>query len=205
MDHALGVELGGKPQVIISGSERVIGYDLATGKVIWECGGMSVENVVSSPVVGDGMVFSGSNYDRKAMLAIRIEGAKGDITGTRQVAWRRTRGAPYVPSPLLYGNTLYFLYQFHGILTRVNARTGEDQPGPIRLNGLHGMLFASPAGASGRVYVTARNGATIVLRHSDKLEVLALNRLDDSFSASPAIVGRELFLRGEQYLYCIVE
>ena len=198
------VEHNGKPQVIISGSERVIGYDLATGKVIWECGGMSVENVVSSPVVGNGMVFSGSSYDKRSMLAIRLDGAKGDITGTGQVVWRRTRGAPYVPSPLLYGNTLYFLYQFHGILTRANARTGEDQPGPIRLEGLSGV-FASPVGASGRVYVTARNGATIVLRHSDKPEVLALNRLDDRFSASPAVVGVELYLRGERYLYCIAE
>jgi hypothetical protein len=30
-----------------------------------------------------------------------------------------------------------------------------------------------------------------------------MNRLDDSISASAAIVGNELFLRGEKYLYCI--
>ena len=198
------VEHSGKPQVIVSGSERVRGYDLATGKVIWECGGMSAENVVSSPVSGDGMVFAGSTYDRKAMLAIRLNGAKGDITGTKQVVWARTRGAPYVPSPLLYGNSLYFLYHFQGILTRVNARTGDDQPGPFRLNGIRGV-FASPVGAADRVYITDRNGATVVISHSDTPEVLALNQLDDSFSASAAVVGRELFLRGQKYLYCIAE
>jgi outer membrane protein assembly factor BamB len=197
-------EQGRRPQVIVSGSERIMGYDLATGKVIWECAGLSVENVVSSPVAGDGMVFAGSTYDRQAMLAIRLDGAKGDITGTKQVAWQRTRGAPYVPSPLLYGNSLYFLYHLPGILTRVNARTGEDQPGPFRLNGIR-SVFASPVGAAGRVYITDRDGATLVLSHSDKPEVLALNRLDDSFSASAAVAGRELFLRGEKYLYCIAE
>ena len=198
------VEQGGKPQIIVSGSESVRGYDLATGKVIWECGGMSVENVVSSPVASDRMVFAGSTYDRQAMLAILLEGAKGDITGTKQVVWRRTRGAPYVPSPLLYENSLYFLYHFQGILTRVNSRTGEDQPGPFRLNGIRGV-FASPVGAAGRVYITDRNGATLVISHSETPEVLALNQLDDSFSASAAVVGRELFLRGQKYLYCIAE
>jgi outer membrane protein assembly factor BamB len=151
------------------------------------------------------MVFAGSTYDKQAMLAIRLDGAKGDITNTKQVAWSRTRGAPYVPSPLLYGSSLYFLYHFQGgVITRVNARTGEDQPGPIRLSGLR-TVFASPVGAAGRVYITDRDGATLVIGHSDKPEVLALNQLDDSFSASAAVVDRELFLRGQKYLYCIAE
>ncbi|TDI35733.1 MAG: hypothetical protein E2P03_00070, partial [Acidobacteria bacterium] len=141
------VEHGDKPQVIVSGSDHVRGYDLATGRIIWECGGMSSENVVSSPVAGDGMVFAGSTYDKQAMLGIRLEGAKGDITGTAQVAWSRVRGAPYVPSPLLYGDSLYFLYHSQGILSRVNARTGEDRPGSFRLTGIGGV-FASPVGAA---------------------------------------------------------
>ena len=205
VEHSLPRSIGGsKPQVIISGSKRVRGYDLVSGKVIWECGGLSVENVTASPVAGDGMVYAGSSYDKQSMLAIRFDGAEGDITGTKQVVWRRTRGAPYVPSPLLYGNSLYFIRHFQGILTRVNARTGEDQPGPLRLNGI-GYVFASPVGAAGRVYITDRNGATLVISDDDIPQPLALNRLDDSFSASPAVVGNELFLRGEEYLYCISE
>jgi len=198
------VDHSGKPQVIISGSEKVRGYDLASGKAIWECGGLSVENVVASPVAGDGMVYVGSSYDKQGVLAIRLDGAKGDITGTEHVVWSRSRGAPYVPSPLLYGGSLYFLRHFQGILTRVNARTGEDQPGPIRLNGIR-SVFASPVGAADRVYITDRDGRTIVISHDDTPEFLALNRLDDSFSASAAVVGRELYLRGEEYLYCIAE
>ena len=102
------------------------------------------------------------------------------------------------------GNSLYFLSQFSNILTRVNARTGEDQPGTFRLEGLY-SIFASPVGASNRVYITDREGTTLVLRHGVTPEVLAQNRLDDNFSASPAIVEGELYLRGEQYLYCIAE
>jgi hypothetical protein len=42
-----------------------------------------------------------------------------------------------------------------------------------------------------------------VLKQIDKLEVLARNQLDDHFDATPALVGRQLFLRGTQFLYCI--
>jgi outer membrane protein assembly factor BamB len=198
------VEHAGKAQVVVSGSQRVRSYDLANGKLIWECGGLSVENVVSSPVAGHGMVFTGSTYDRPGTLAILLDGAKGDITGTKQVVWRRSRGAPYVPSPLLYGDALYFHYHFQGLLTRVNARTGEDQPGPIRLPDTYDV-FASPVAAAGRVYVASREGVTMVLKDGDRPEVIARNRLEDSFSASPALAGRELYLRGERSLYCLVE
>jgi len=137
------------------------------------------------------------------VIAIQLEGAKGDITGTKNVVWQRRRGAPYVPSPLLYGDSLLFLNHFQGgILTRVNARTGEDQPGAFRLPGLHN-IFASPVAAAGRVYVTSREGATVVLKDGNPPEVLAQNQLDDQFSASAALVGKEIFLRGEKNLYCL--
>ncbi len=60
------------------------------------------DNVVSSPVAGQGMVFAGNSYYRQAMLAIRLEGARGDLTDTDRVAWRLNRLTPYVSSPLLY-------------------------------------------------------------------------------------------------------
>lgn len=198
------VEQGGKSQIIISGSKRVTGYDLVTGSTLWKCGGLSIENVVATPVAARGMVYAGSSYDRNSVLAIRLDGAEGDITGTKQVAWTRAQRAPYVPSPLLYGDALYFHSHFQGILNRVNARTGEDQPGRFRLKGIR-TVFSSPVGAANRVYVTDREGSTIVLSNEAKPEVLALNRLDDRFSASPNVVGHELYLRGEQHLYCIAQ
>ena len=195
------VEHDGKPQLIISGTDRVRGYDLATGRVIWECGGMSA-NIIASPVSADGMVFAGSSYDKRALVAIRLDGAKGDITDTDQVVWSRFRGTPYVPSPLLYDGSLYFLAHYQGILSRLDAKTGEDRPGTFRLSGI-GNVYASPVGAADRVYITDLDGATLVISHGDIPRTLALNHLDDSFSASAAIVDRELFLHGSRNLYCI--
>ena len=195
------IEHNDKPLLIVAGTNRVRGYDLPTGKVIWECGGMS-SNIVATPVAAEGMLFAGSSYEKRSLLAIRLDRAKGDITGSDRVAWSRSRGTPYVPSPLLYGDSLYFLTHYQGVLSRVNAQTGQDQPGQIRLGGL-GDIYASPVAAGRRVYVTDLDGNTIVLSHEDKPRELALNRLNDVFAASAAIVGRELFLRGERHLYCI--
>ncbi len=198
------VEHGGKAQVIVPGTNRLRGYDLATGAVIWECGGLS-SNIVASPVAANGIVYAGSSYETQALLAIRLEGAKGDITGTKQVVWSRRRGTPYVPSPLLYGNSLYTMRHYQGIISRLDAKTGEDQGGPFRLEAID-HLYASPVAAAGRIYITSRDGVTQVMSHGEPTpKSLAINRLDDNIRASAAIAGRELFLRGERYLYCIAE
>jgi outer membrane protein assembly factor BamB len=197
------VEHAGQPQLIVSGTSRIRGYDLATGKVLWECGGLSA-NVVTSPVSDGRMVFAGSSYDKRALLAINLEGAKGDVTGTDRVLWSRFRGTPYVPSPLLYEGKLYYLTHYQGILTRVDGATGEDQPGAIRLAGI-GNIYASPVAAAGRVYVTDLDGVTAVVSHGDVPRVLSINRLKEPVAASAAIAGRDLFLRGDKSLYRLAE
>jgi outer membrane protein assembly factor BamB len=196
------VEVDGRPQVIVSATKRVRGYDLATGTLLWECAGLT-DNVVSSPVHAGGMLIAGNSYYRQAMLGIRLAGAKGDITGTEHVAWELNRLTPYVSSPLLYDDTLYHLRHNQNILVRLDPKTGQPRGEPLRLGGLRDDIFSSPVGAAGRIYVTARDGRTVVLRHDVKNEMLAVNELEDSFSASPALVDRELYLRGERFLYCI--
>jgi outer membrane protein assembly factor BamB len=196
-------EHNGKPQLIVSGTTRVRSYDLASGKVNWECGGLS-HNVVASPVAGDGMVFLASSYETRAMFAIRLDGAKGDITGSDHVVWTLRRSTPYVPSPLLYRGSLYFLRHYQGILSRVDAKTGKAPNAPTRLAGLR-EIYASPVAAAGRVYVTGRAGTTVVVSHEDQPKILALNRLDDRFNASAVLVDGEILLRGERHLYSIAE
>jgi outer membrane protein assembly factor BamB len=199
----LVVEHQGRKQVVISATKRVRGYNLADGALIWECAGLS-RNVVSSPVAGNGMVFAGNSYDWQAMLAIRLEGATGDITSTDRVAWRMNRLTPYVSSPLLYGSTLYFLRHNQNILSRIEAATGKPRAEPLRLEGVT-EIFASPLGAAGRIYIASRNGTTLVLGHSETGEnpTLAINRLEEVFTASPVAVERDLILRGEKFLYVL--
>lgn len=188
-------------QVIVCGTERVRGYDLETGDVLWECGGMSA-NIVATPIAADGFLYVGSSYEKRALMAINLVGARGDITGSERVVWMRTRGTPYVPSPLLYKDALYFLTHYQNVLTRVIAKTGNDSPGGMRLGPL-GNIYASPVAANGHVYVTDLDGSTQVITHSDVPRAVSLNRLNEKVSASAAIVDREIFLRGDKHLYCI--
>lgn len=190
-------------QLIVCGTDRVRGYDLTSGETIWECGGLSA-NVVATPVYADGLVHVASSYDTRAMLTIRLNGARGDITGTSQVVWSRFRGTPYVPSPLLYRGSLYFLRHYQGILTRVDAATGEETMGPVRLGPIRNV-YASPVAAAGRIYVTDLDGTTIVISHAEFPRILAVNKLDEGVSASAAIVNNQMFLRGGKHLYCLSE
>ena len=197
------VEHAGSRQLIVSGTGRIRSYELATGRVIWECGGLSA-NIVCSPVAGHGMVFAGSSYEKQVMMAIELEGASGDITDSDKVRWSRIRGTPYVPSSLLYKESIYFLRHYQGILTRIEAKSGEEKQGPFRLGGIRNV-YASPVAAANRIYITDLGGMTMVLSHEQQPRVLSMNQLNDSFSASAAIVEKEIYLRGLKRLYCIAE
>ena len=196
------VEREGEPQVVVSATKRVRGYELATGTLLWECAGLT-DNVVSSPVYYQGLVIAGNSYYSQAMLAIRLAGAHGDVTGTDHVVWKLNRLAPYVSSPLLYGDTLYVLRHNQNVLSRLDPLTGQPRGEPLRLDGIRDFIFSSPVGAAGRIYVTGRDGNTVVLRHDRENATLAVNHLDDSFSASAALAEGELYLRGEHFLYCL--
>jgi outer membrane protein assembly factor BamB len=200
----LVVEQDGLHQVIVSATKRVRGYDWRTGAAIWECAGLT-ENVVSSPIYSQGLLIAGNSYYRQAMLAVRLAGASGDVTATEHVVWRLGKMTPYVSSPLLYGNTLYFLQHNQNVLMRLDPATGRARGEPLRLGEIRDFIFSSPVGAAGRIYVTGRDGTTVVLSHSAENEVRAVNHLNDSFSASPALAGTEIYLRGERFLYCLAE
>ncbi len=198
----LVVEHAGKTQIVVSATKRIRGYNFLTGTQLWECAGLT-DNVVSSPVHRNGIVVAGNSYYQQAMVAIRLDGAKGDLTGTDRVAWKLGRLTPYVSSPLLYGDTLYFIRHNQNVLSRLDPDTGQPRGEPLRLDGIRDFIFSSPVAAAERIYVTARDGVTVVLKHDRGNAVLAVNRLDDTFSATAAVVDGELYLRGERFLYCL--
>jgi outer membrane protein assembly factor BamB len=197
----LVVEHGAGAQVIVPAMNRVISYDAANGNVVWETAGLTM-NVIPSPVYGDGMVFLMSGFRGNSVKAIRLADAKGDITGSAAVAWMQDRDTPYVPSPLLHEGILYFLKSNNGLLTAVDAKTGKAHYQAQRLDAVPNV-FASPVAAAGKIYIVGREGATAVIKPGPTLEVIATNKLDDHFDASPALVDDEMYLRGVKYLYSI--
>jgi outer membrane protein assembly factor BamB len=196
------VENKGRVEVVVNGTKRIRGYDLADGKELWACGGMTL-NAIPSPICDGETAYVMSGYGGSAACAIALDAA-GEVTDTGKVLWKHVRGTPYVPSPLLVGGRLWFTQANQALLTTLDVKTGKPVLDRVRLPGLK-SLYASPVAAAGRVYLVGRDGTTVVLRQGDKLEVLATNHLDDEIDASPAAVGKELFLRGEKFLYCLAE
>jgi len=198
----LVVEHDGKAEVVTAATGKIRSYDISTGKLLWECGGLT-RNVIPSPVADADKVYCISGFQGSSLLAIKL-GGSGDLTGSESIAWTHKKSTPYVPSPLLYNDKLYFYAVNNGRISCLDSKSGNVLIDAEPLDDLSGV-YASPLGAAGKVYLPGRNGVTVVLKQSDKLEKLATNKLDDKFDASPAAVGKELFLRGRQNLYCIAE
>lgn len=196
----LVTSFGGRTQVVTNASNRVRSYDLADGKLLWECGGQ-VANVIPSPMRHGDNVICMSGYRGSSAMSLPLA-STGDITDSDKIVWRYTRDTPYVPSALLYDDLLYFSKLNSSVFTCLDAKTGQPLLEATRLQGLTNV-YSSPVGAAGRVYVVGRDGATLVLKHGPKVEVLATNKLDEAIDASPAVVGKNLLLRGRKFLYCI--
>ena len=188
------------PQAIILGTKAIRSYDLKTGSVLWSCRGLS-HNVVASPIHADDTLLAGSSYDTRAIIAISTKNAKGDLTHTDHVLWRSNLRPPYVPSPLLANNTLYYLRHYQNILTQRHAKTGESTHPTVRLSGLLN-IYASPVAANGNLYITDQQGTTLVLDQKTTTPK-ATNDLEEPINSSLAIAGNQLFIRGSKHLYCI--
>jgi outer membrane protein assembly factor BamB len=198
----LVVEYEGQTQVVTAATKKIRSYDLKTGKLIWECGGLTA-NVIPTPVAAGGVVYVTSGFRGYAAMAIRL-GRTGDLTSTDAILWTHKKSTPYVPSPLLSGDRLYFVADNKPALSCLDIRTGKPLFDTRRVDEIEG-IYASPVAAGGRIYLAGRNGPTVVLKDSGQLEPIATNTLDDRFDASPAVAGSELFLRGHKSLYCIAE
>lgn len=196
------VEVNGKPQVITTGADSTIAYDLAGGEQVWTGPGLTT-NPIPSPIVKDGVAYLTSGFRGAALIAVDLAKAKGDISKDNGILWEYNTDTPYVPSPVLYDGNLYFGKGNSAILTCLDAKTGK-QHYMERIEGLRDM-YASPVAAAGRIYTTGRDGSTVVIKAGEKMEVLATNSVGEATDASPAIVGDTIYIRGNEHLFCIKE
>ena len=188
-------------QVVTSGTRRVRSYDLASGALVWHGPGVTL-NAIPSPVAADGMVYLTSGFRGNVLYAVDLDEAAGDVAASDAVIWSFDRDTPYVPSPLVADGILYLVKSNSGLLSAHNARTGRRHYGPVRLPGIR-SIYASPVAAAGRIYVAGRAGATAVIAAGQTFRVLATNRLEEGFDASPAVAGGAIYLRGRHSLYSI--
>jgi outer membrane protein assembly factor BamB len=196
----LVVSAAGRTQAIVTGSNRVRSYDLKNGELIWECGGLG-SNPIACPVVFENLVIAMSGHNNPAGVAVALD-SKGDVTD--KVVWKIEGSTSYVASPLLLDGVVFFPKSRNAILSSVDAKTGKYILSQQRLPDMS-SIYSSPVAAAGRVYVSSREGTTLVIKPGEKLDIIATNNLEETIDASPAIVGKEIIIRTENNLYCISE
>ena len=189
----------GRDELVTSGNQLVQAYDPATGRELWRMKGLE-SNAVTTPVVGDGVVVLSSGYPSKVSVAVK-PGGSGDITGSPRVLWRYEKGSAYVPSPILYDGHVYLMTD-KGLLTCLDVRTGE-----VRYEGARppvpASFMASPVAVNGHLLLTSQDGDTFVVRAGPRFELVGTNPLGEPISASAAVAGGRLFIRGERHLFAI--
>ena len=196
----LVAEFAGKKQIIMNGQSFARSYDLETGKELWRCTGQT-ERPVASAVADKDLAFVGSGHKGAFLGAFRMDG-RGDLKGTNKVAWTIDRDTPDIGSPILSSGRLYFYKGKSGQLSCVDAATGKPYYMGSRIPGVD-STYASPVAAGGYVFLTGRNGTTVVIKDANELSIVETNSVGEPVDATPAPAGKELFLRGEKHLFCI--
>jgi outer membrane protein assembly factor BamB len=195
----------GKKQFVINGGDYVTAHDADTGSEIWRAAGLNPRRnqnyrIISSVTVKDGMVFAPTR--QRPLLALRA-GGQGDVTESH-LAWKyEEEGAPDVPSPVSDG-TYFYMVADNGAVTCLEAKTGKRVWGPERTP--VGAVSASPVLADGKIYITNEKAVTTIVAAGPEFKTIASNELDGSYTlSSPAIAGKNIFIRTSQALYCIGE
>jgi outer membrane protein assembly factor BamB len=192
----LVMEVNGQMQILSPASNWLYSYD-ASGRELWKLSyGILGFSITPRPVAGHGMLFLSTSFSRPEILAIRYE-----TTSEPSVVWRFRRGAPLVPSPLLVDDELYFISDSGGLLTCLDAHSGQEH----YRERLGGNYSASPTYADGKIYLCSREGLTSVVKPGKQFKRLAANPLSGQIFASLAAVDGAFFLRTDKALYRIEE
>lgn len=194
------VKVAGRTEMVTSGNEFLISYDPATGKELWRTTGLK-SHAIATPVIGHGLAILSSGYPAKAVTAVRL-GGSGNLDGTDKIAWKYNKGTAYVPSPILYGDYVYLMSDA-GILSCLNAKTGEVVYEGGRVPVATKFYGASPVAFDGKILLTSDDGDTFVIKAGPKHEVLSTNSIGEPCRTSIAIADGKLFIRGDKHLFCI--
>ncbi len=197
----LVVDWEGRP-LLITSSTRVRAYELATGELVWQCGGLGGNAIPAIVQVNDEFIIALTGWREANLLAIKL-GGKGDLTGDPDyVRWTNDRGNSYTPSPVLHDGIFYMLTD-NGMLSALDAETGEAHYRQQRLPEIQSFK-ASPVAADGKLYLASESGLVTVVRMGKAFDVIATNNMgDETFISSPVVVDGKLYLRSQDELFCI--
>jgi outer membrane protein assembly factor BamB len=197
----------GKRLELITVSPKFIrGLDPTTGKELWRIADYA-EVRVPAPIAAHGLIFiSGGAPRGRHFFAVR-PGGSGNISldeggnSHSLIAWQVSKGGPYTPTPIVYGDYLYVCAD-NGVLSCYRAQTGELVY-QKRISETGGSYSASPIAADGKLYLASEDGEVQVIKAGAEFERIASNPMGESLMATPAISGGLIFIRGQHHLFAV--
>jgi outer membrane protein assembly factor BamB len=197
-----------RAELITNGTKAIRGYDPATGKELWRLGPNS-EVATPTPIFAHDLIYVTTGYRVIQPIYVIRPGAAGDISlkdgkdSSDFIAWSKTRGGPYMPTPVIYGDLLYVVSN-QGVLTTYNAKTGE-RVYQERLGGKGGAFTASPVASDSKIYLSSEDGEVFVVKAGSKYELLATNPVGEVMMATPAISDGLVIVRGINHVFAFGE
>ena len=199
------VERNGGRELIVTSTMSIAGYNPETGKELWSWDWMwdkkgfkfPLRTVAGSLVVGDTLIAtSGDGGGDRRMVALTLP-----ASGKPDYAWGDgNKVFPYVACPLTRGGHVYFVNE-KGNAGCYDAKTGKEI-WYKRLTDPNRFL-ASPVLIDGKIYAPTVDGDVFVFAAEPTYQLLARNKMDERFVASPAVALGRLYLRGQNHLFCV--
>lgn len=180
-------EVDGTMQIITSSTPSVAGHDAQTGKELWRIDCLSGE-VGPSPGFGNGLVFATNEY---ATLAA-IDPSKGTIV------WQDNYYLPEVSSPVV-ADGMVFIATTYGVFAAFDAHTGNMYWEAEFKEG----FYSSPIVVDAKIYAADISGNMHILKVDREYKLIGSNAMGGKVTTTPAFTDGRMYLRANDYLYCI--
>ena len=192
--------------LIANGGHFIRGYDPLTGKELWRFSDHDTQVKMQAPQVAHDLIYVTGGYPAGRPIYAFKPGATGDISlkpgqDTNDfIAWTSSKGSPYTPTPIVYGD-LFYVVADNGVLSAYEAKSGTM----VYQQRLPSSFSASPVATDGKLYLSSEDGDVFVVRAGPKFELLAKNVMGQPLMATPAISDGLLIVRTKDFVYAVGE
>jgi outer membrane protein assembly factor BamB len=194
----------GRTELVANGGRFIRGYDPLTGKELWRFSDSDTQVKMQAPQIANGLIYITGGYPPGRPIYVFRSGANGDIslkpgqTTNDFIAWSSSKGSPYTPTPIIYGD-LFYVCADNGVLSAYDAKTGALQ----YQERLPSSFSASPVAAGGKLYLASEDGDVFVVKAGRKFELLATNPMGQPLMATPALSDDLLIMRTGNQIYAV--
>jgi outer membrane protein assembly factor BamB len=195
-----------RTELIANGGRYIRGYDPLTGKELWRFSDNDTQVKMQAPQIANDLIYITGGYPAGRAMYVFRPGANGDISlrsgedTNAFLAWRSSKGSPYTPTPIVYGDQFYVVAD-NGVLSSYDAKTGAL----IYQQRLPSSFSASPVAADGKLYLASEDGDIFVVKAGRQFELLQKNVMGQPLMATPALTQGMLIVRADDAIYALGE